>query len=186
MVLRTGSNCMIDTVELRNRIQAKIDEHLAIVATLQKKLAQVAQVESLANEFGLKGKDDLSHKAATALDANCTTISNRPDSFGTEGSNNVSPPAKQSIPEGPPATKESVFNGNKKVWALMHQGFQTYQIGKPDKALELFREAREFNIDGFEKAWTTMVSLPAYSSLGRDSYFTESLFPKVSTAKVGG
>src|SRR5262249_19846903 len=124
---------MIDTEKLSNRIQAEIDEHLAIVATLQKKLAQVAQVESLANEFGLTSRDDHTHKAATALEAK------------TEGSSSVSPLARQSIQEGLPATKESVVNGTKKLWTLMHQGFQTYQFGKPDKALELFLEARELN-----------------------------------------
>ncbi len=167
---RTESNHMIDTKELSNRIQAEIDEHLANVATLQKKLAQVTQVESLANEFGLRIGDDQSHKAATALDSK------------TEGSSSVSPPAIQSIQEGLSATKESVVNGHKKLWAIMHQGFLTYQVGKPDKALELFREARELSPDGFEKTWTTMISLPAYSSIARDvardSYFTESIFSR--------
>ena len=141
---------MIDTAQMRNRIQAEIDNHLAIVAALQEKLALVGQVESLANELGLKGGD---HSQKVAPDAK------------PEASSSVSPP-----------TEESVVNPNKMLWKLMHHAFQTYQAGMPDKALELFRDAREQNPDGFEKTWTTMTALPTYSSVARDKYFTESLF----------
>src|SRR5262249_54635853 len=121
---------MIDTAQMRERIQAEIDKHLAIVAALREKLALVGQVESLANELGLKSSD---HSQKVAPDAK------------PEASSSVSPP-----------TEESIVNGNKKLWALMHHAFQTYQAGKPDQALELFRDARERHPDGFEKTWTTM------------------------------
>ena len=60
----------------------------------------------------------------------------------------------------------------------MQQGFQAYLAGKLDKALELFREARDLNPGGFEKTWTTMTSIPVYRSVGRDKYFSGALFPK--------
>jgi len=141
---------MIDTAQMRNRIQAEIDNHLAIVVALQEKLALVGQVESLANELDLKSSD---HSQKLVPDAK------------PEAPSSVSPP-----------TEESVVNPNKMLWKLMHHAFQTYQAGMPDKALELFREVREQNPDGFEKNWTTMTALPTYSSVARDKYFTENLF----------
>jgi len=151
---------MIDPTELRKQIQAKIDHYLAIVATLQEKLALVGQVESLANELGLISYDH-SQKGGTAP-AVPAPLPEEPSS--------ISPPTQQT------STRDVIGNGSKKLWELMHQGFQTYQAGKTDKALELFREARELNPDGFEKTWTTMISLPVYGSVARDNYFTDSIF----------
>ena len=85
-------------------------------------------------------------------------------------------PSIVSTPTEQTSAKDGVANGNKKLWELMHQGFQTYQSGKPDKALELLREARELNPAGFEKTWTTMISLPVNTNVAKDKYFTESLF----------
>jgi hypothetical protein len=83
----------------------------------------------------------------------------------------------QSVQEVTQAAKDAVSTGGKNPWAYMQQGFQAYLAGKLDRALELFREARELNPGGFEKTWATMTSIPVYSSVARDKYFIEGLFP---------
>jgi hypothetical protein len=143
---------MIDPTELRKQIQTKIDHYQAMVTTLQEKLALVGQVESLAKELGGPAP-----AAPTPLQ---------------EEPSGAFPPTEQT------SAKDSVANGNKRLWELMQQGFQTYQAGRPERAIELFREARELNPGGFFKTWTTMISLPVNTNVARDKNFTESLFPK--------
>lgn len=162
--------CMSNTVELRKRIQAEIDKHLAIVATLREKLTLVEQVENIAKELNSTDADH-SYKAATATDT-------KPEPSSSFVSSATEQTTEQSIKEGLAATTEAVVNGSKKQYALMHEGFKSYQVGKADKALELFHEARNLNPSGFEKTWTTMISLPAYSVVTQDKYFIESLFTK--------
>jgi len=163
---------VVNTAEIRSRIQAEIENHLALAAALEEKLTLLGQIENLANDVGVKTGGRL-QEAAVAPDAK---VEAKPESK-PGGSNVVIPPAGQTIQGVPQAAKEGAGNGAaKNAWATMQLGFQAYISGKLDKALELFKEARELNPSGFEKTWATMTSVPAYSSVARDKYFVEGLF----------
>jgi hypothetical protein len=172
---------LVNTAEIRDRIQSEIEDHLAKAALLQEKLALLGQVESLANEVGAK-TGDRSQKAAAAHPKQEAKKDPKPDKSDSksdlrlDGSNAVPAPTEQSIPEMPQAAKEGAANNGKNLWACMQQGVQAYTAGKHDKALELFREARDLNPGGFEKTWSTMTSIPTYSSVARDKDFIEGLF----------
>jgi hypothetical protein len=164
---------LVNTAEIRTRIQAEIDNHLARAASLQEKLALLGQIETLVNEAGfteerlnkvlavpeLKLEPKLEAKLEPRLEVS-TAI----------------PHIEPAFQEMPPPAKEGGSNAQRNPWAFMQQGFQAYLSGKLDKALELFKEARDLNPTGFEKTWTTMTSIPIYSSVARDKHFTDSLF----------
>src|SRR5262245_49127806 len=100
---------VVNTVEIRSRIQAEINNHLAMAASLQEKLTLLGQIESLANEVSLQ-TGDRSQKTAVVPDAK------------PEASNAAIPLAEQAIQEVPQAAKEGAGNGAKNPWAYMQQG----------------------------------------------------------------
>jgi len=161
---------LVNTAEIRNRIQAEIDNHLARAASLQEKLSLLGQIETLVNEAGFT--EDRLHKAVAATELKLEV---KPDPRLEVST--AMPLTEASFHEVPPqAAKEGAGNAQKNPWAFMQQGFQAYLSGKLDKALELFKEARDLNPTGFEKTWTTMTSIPIYSSVARDKHFIDSLF----------
>jgi len=158
---------LVNTAEMRVQIQAEIESHLTRAAFLQEKLSLLGQIESLANEVGTKTGDG-PQKVAAAPEPKLEVK--------LEGLNAVAVPPEQSAQDALQATKEVAANGSKNPWASMQQGFQAYLSGKLDKALELFKEARDLNPSGFEKTWKTMTAIPVYASVARDKDFNESLF----------
>jgi hypothetical protein len=158
---------LVNTAEIRAQIQTEINAHLAKAASLEEKLKLLGQIESLANEVGVKPGDPPQTVAA---------VPEAKPEVKAEIANAVVVPSEQSAAVEQ-AAKEATVTGGKNHWANMQQGFQAYLSGKLDKALELFREAREMNPAGFEKTWATMSAIPVYSSVARDKYFMEGLFP---------
>ena len=164
MFRTTEGTSIANTADLRNRVQTEIDNHLAVVKGLQEKLALILQVESLANELGVKAEAQLPKPIVPELKQEQPSFS--------------APAIDQSIQLTEPVSKEAAGNGQKNPYASMQHGLQAYLGGKPDRALEFFKEARDLNPSGFEKTWTTMTAIPVYQCVGRDKYITEILFPK--------
>jgi hypothetical protein len=164
---------LVNTGEIRTQIQAEIDKHLALAASLQEKLSTIAQIEHLVSE--VVGKPGDLPKPLPKPEAKLEPKPEVKPEVKLEAPA-VAAPIDQTIQEVPTAAKDGAGNTAKNPWACMQQGFQAYLAGKLDRALELFREARELNPGGFEKTWATMTSIPVYSSVARDKYFIEGLF----------
>ena len=173
---------LVNTADMRIRIQEEIDNHLAKAASLKEKLGLLVQlekqIESLVNEVGTKPGEGAQRAAAVPEPKLEAKLEVKPEvKMEVTPAVPVPAPMEQSVQEVTQAAKDATSNGGKNPWAYMQQGFQAYLSGKLDRALELFREARELNPGGFEKTWATMTSIPVYSSVARDKYFIEGLFP---------
>jgi hypothetical protein len=163
-----------NTLELKNRVQAEIDNHMKMAKALQEKLSLIMQVENLANELGVKADPQL--PKVIELEAKPEPAKEEPPKQAPPEIAQLT--VEQSAPVADSLSKDTANNGSKNPYASMQQGLQAYMGGKTDKALEFFKEARDLNPAGFEKTWTTMTSIPVYQVVGRDKYIIEVLFQK--------
>ncbi len=153
-----------------------------MVKALQEKLALILQVESLANELGVKTE----RHVATRLEPEMKLeVEVKPEvkaevkpEIKPEQATLAPPSIDQSSQVTEPVSKDVAGNEKKNPYAALQQGLQAYLGGNKDKALEYFRESRQLNPAGFEKTWMTMTAIPIYQCVARDKYVTETLFPK--------
>ena len=149
-----------------------------MVKALQEKLALILQVESLANELGVKTEPHVAKRIESEIKLEVEVKPEMKAEVKPEPPTLAPPNIDQSSQVTEPVAKEAAGNEKKNPYAALQQGLQAYLAGNKDKALEYFRESRQLNPSGFEKTWMTMTAIPIYQCVARDKYVTETLFPK--------
>src|SRR5262245_12222340 len=125
---------MVNTGELRERIQSEIQNHLEMVSMLQEKLALVDQVEIISREYipprgNPPGGPGITDKT---MNEEAAAPRPRPEEPGAMVTLVAQDSAKQLATAESPAVDAAPAGNNPYVY--LQKGLQAYLAGKPDKA----------------------------------------------------